>query len=196
MTNSKLMARLGGTLEFYKGWLDRPKVIGAIAPTSIGMARKMTTPMRPDSGLPVLELGPGDGAITRAILERGIDPRNLHSVEYCEGFLPGLRRRYPGVNFIHGDASNISQIARERGLERFDVIISALPLLNFPIMQRVRLINAALGLLEPGRPLVQFSYGLNPPVPARSGRYVVHHLDTVLLNLPPARLWTYQQRCP
>jgi phosphatidylethanolamine/phosphatidyl-N-methylethanolamine N-methyltransferase len=180
-------------MEFYKGWIRNPRKVGAIAPTSADMARKMASVIRPDSGLPVLELGPGTGAITKAILERGIDPGNLVCVEYTKSFLPGLRQRFPGVNFVHGDAFDISQIAKEQGIDRFDAVVSALPLLTTPVHLRVRLVEAMLDLLEPGRPMVQFSYMLGPPVPAGPGSYAVSHLTTVLQNLPPARLWTYQR---
>jgi len=189
----RLADQLEERLDFYKGWFSRSKTIGAIAPSSVTVANSMASVVRPHAPLPVLELGPGNGAITRAILERGIAPGNLVSVEYCSEFLPGLRRRYPGVNFVHGDAFKIASIARDQEISGVDAIISALPLLNFPLIRRVRFVESMLDLLEPGRPLVQFSYGPGPPVPARSKRYAVEHLDTVLLNLPPARIWTYRR---
>jgi len=194
--HTSLVHKFGEELEFYKGWLDNPKAVGAIAPTSITMARKMAGVIRPDSGLKVLELGPGSGVTTKAILERGVLPANLVSIEFTENFLPGLRSHYPGVNFIHDDAFNISQISSDLGIERFDAVISSLPLLNFPLIQRFRFVEMMLDHLDPGRPLVQFSYGLNPPVRTRSGRYTVNPLDTVFLNLPPARIWTYHRAQP
>jgi len=180
-------------MDFYLGWLKNPKRIGAIAPTSAAMARKMASVIRPDSGLPVLELGPGTGAITKAILARKIDPGNLISVEFSEIFIPGLKRRFPGANFVHGDAFDVAQIAEDNGIGKFDSAISGLPLLNFPIDQRTRLVEMILDHLEPGRPLVQFSYGLKPPVRALANHFTVNHLGTIWGNLPPARIWTYQR---
>jgi len=191
--HQKLAHKLDEKLEFYKGWLANPKKVGAIAPTSTTMARIMASVIRIDSGMKVLELGPGSGVTTKAILEHGVEPDNLVSIEFTESFLPGLRQRYPGVHFVHEDAFNISQISKDLGIEKFDAIISALPLLNFPITQRLRYVKMMLDLLESGRPLVQFSYGLNPPVPERPKLFSVSQLDTVLLNLPPARIWTYQR---
>ncbi len=180
-------------MDFYKGWLNDPVKVGAIAPTSVLMARKMASVIRPDSGLPVLELGPGTGAITNEILERGVVPDNLVSVEFSPVFLPGLRHRFPGVNFVHGDAFNITNIAKDLEIGTFDSIVSALPLLTTPVQLRIDLVEAMLDLLEPGRPMVQFSYMLGPPVPPSPGRFVVSHLDTILRNLPPARIWTYRR---
>jgi phosphatidylethanolamine/phosphatidyl-N-methylethanolamine N-methyltransferase len=180
-----------GGMTFYLGWLKNPKRVGAIAPTSTGMARKMASVVRPESDLPVLELGPGTGVITKAILERGVAPEKVVSVEYSQSFLPGLKRQFPGVEFVYGDALNISQIARDLGIERFDSIVSALPLLNFPVDQRTHLVKEMMNLLAPGRPMIQFSYGLSPPVPAQGQAFQVKHLTNALLNLPPARLWLY-----
>lgn len=189
----EVVDRIARQMEFCRAWATKPKTIGAIAPTSATMARKMASVISPDSGLPVLELGPGNGSITRSILARGVSPGDLVSVEYAETFLPGLRLRFPGVNFVHGDAFDISQIARNLGIRKFDSIISALPLLNFSLLKRFRFIRTMLEFLEPGKPLVQFSYGRKAPVPPQSEHFRVTHLDTVLLNLPPARLWIYQR---
>jgi len=188
---NRLGSKIGDKLEFARGLVTKPKTLGAIAPTSARMAGKMASLIRVDSGLPVLELGPGTGVITKAILDAGVKPENIYSVEYTAGFIPGLERRYPGTNFIHGDAFNITAIAAELGIKQFDCVISALPLLNFPISQRIRLVVAALKLVEHGRPLVQFSYSPRPPVPERSRHFSVNHLGTVLRNIPPARIWTY-----
>ncbi len=186
-------SKLAIKFAFYREWLRNPKVVGAIAPSSAHMAEKMASVIRPESGLPVLELGPGTGAMTKAILDRGLAPSRLVCVEYCEPFLCGLRQRYPGVNFVHGDAFAISEIVDKLGIGVFGTIVSALPLLTFPIGHRIRLVETMLDLLEPQGRMVQFSYMLKPPVPAMPGSFAVSHLTTVFRNLPPARLWIYQR---
>ncbi len=189
----KLVSKLGDKLDFAKSLVLKPKTVGAIAPTSARMARKMASIVRPDSGLPVLELGPGTGVITKAILNNGVAPEKIVSIEYSASFLPGLKRRYPGVNFVQGDAFEIEQIAKDLGIDEFDCVISALPLLNFPMTQRIRLVHSALKFVAPGRPMVQFSYSPRPPVPARSKQFSVSHLGSVFRNIPPAKIWTYQK---
>ena len=186
-----LLDKTNQQIDFYKKWTVRPDIVGAIAPTSRVMAGKIADVIRPDVKLPILELGPGSGAITKQILARGIEPENLISVEYTKSFIPGLRERYPSVDFIHADAFNISEIAKARGIKQFDTIISSLPLLNFSLIQRLRLVKMMLKLLTPGRPMVQFSYGPFSPLPIKSKQYEVEFLDTVLYNLPPARIWAY-----
>ncbi len=191
--HKKLAKNFSEKLEFAKGVVSKPKTVGAIAPTSVRMAEKMASAIDLESGLPVIEFGPGTGVITRAILDLGLAPEKLYSIEYSAQFIPGLKRKYPGVNFIQGDAFDISSIAQKYRIEQFDCVISALPLLNFPMTQRIRLINASLELLEPGRPMVQFSYSPRPPVPPRPRHFSVRHFDTIIRNIPPARIWKYQR---
>ncbi len=190
---SRLASKLGGKLDFYKGWLSNPKGVGAIAPSSPAMARKMAEETRVGNDKKVLEVGPGTGVFTGAILARGVHPDNLFAIEYNKSFLPGLRQRFPEVTFIHGDALDIEAIAREQSIEKFDTIISGLPLLNFPSAKRVQFVESMLDHLEPGRPLIQFSYGLSPPVPVSSNHFVAQHLGSVFGNLPPARIWAYKR---
>jgi phosphatidylethanolamine/phosphatidyl-N-methylethanolamine N-methyltransferase len=93
-----LAEKFDDELKFFKGWIDKPKAVGSIVPTSTIAARRMASVVNPDSGLPVLELGPGTGVITRAILARGVKPENLYSIEYSNDFVRHLTAQFPGVN--------------------------------------------------------------------------------------------------
>jgi phosphatidylethanolamine/phosphatidyl-N-methylethanolamine N-methyltransferase len=185
--------RLADDFRFFAGWLLRPKTTGSVVPTSWTMAKRMASVADPGSTLPVLELGPGTGVITRAILAQGITPHRLVSLEYSTEFYERLRRTIHGVNFIKGDAFDLDRSLGHYASSTFDCVISALPLLNFPMQSRVALMSDLLDRLPAGRPVIQFSYGLNPPVPAGVGDYVVNRYDVVYRNFPPARLWLYKR---
>ena len=157
------------------------------------MARRMASVVNPSSGLPVLELGPGTGVITHAILERGLQPACLHAVEYSTSFASELRLRFPSIHVHQGDAFNLQETLGEDASLRFDCVVSALPLLNFPVVMREKLIGDVLSRMAHGRPLIQFSYGPFAPVPAKTGQWTVERYDFVLRNIPPARLWIYRQ---
>lgn len=190
---NKLAARFDEEVRFLKGWLDRPKAVGAVLPTSGVTAKRMASVIDPASGLPVLELGPGTGVITRAILARGIGPGHLYSVEYSADFAEQLRGDFPGVNIIEGDAFDLDTALGEARNFVFDSVICAVPMLNFSVERRVRLIEDLLSRIPAGRPVVQITYGPLSPVPAGKGNYVVKHFDFVLRNLPPAQLWLYRR---
>jgi phosphatidylethanolamine/phosphatidyl-N-methylethanolamine N-methyltransferase len=187
----KFAERFDEELRFFKGWVDKPKAVGAIMPTSAVTARRMASVVNPDSGLPVLELGPGTGVITKAILERGVRPQDLYTIEYSEDFVRHLRKHYPGVNVIHGDAFDLDATLDERSGLTFDAVVSAVPLLNFPVAQRARYIGDLLDRLPPGRPIVQITYGPRSPVPPGLGDYQVKRFDFVIRNIPPNTLWLY-----
>jgi phosphatidylethanolamine/phosphatidyl-N-methylethanolamine N-methyltransferase len=189
-----LSERFDDELRFFRGWFDTPRAVGSIVPTSAVTARRMASVVDPTSGRPVLELGPGTGVITRAILERGIRPENLYCVEYSSDFADHVRRLFPAVNVIRGNAFDLdSTLGEKRGLV-FDSIVSGVPLLNFAVEQRVAYVEQLLDRLPVGRPVVQLTYGPMSPVPAGRGDYSVEHLDFVMRNLPPTQLWIYRRR--
>lgn len=180
-------------LRFLRGWIETPRAVGAILPTSAAVSRLMASVIDTASGLPVLELGAGTGVITRAILARGIAPQKLHLVEYSADFAAHLRRSFPRVNVVQGDAFDLSSTLGEDRNLVFDAVISGVPLLNFPVAQRIAYVEDLLDRLPPGRPVVQFTYGPFSPVPAGGGDYTVEHLGFVLRNMPPAQLWIYRR---
>ena len=153
----------------------------------------MASLIEPGSGLPVLELGPGTGVITKAILEAGVKPENLWSIEYSEDFVRHLRRDYPGVNFIQGDAFDLDATLGDKRDTVFDSVVSGVPLLNFPVPKRVAYVEDLLDRIPVGRPIVQITYGPVSPVPPGRGNYTVEHFDFILRNIPPSRLWIYRR---
>ena len=189
-----LAEKFDDELKFFKGWIDRPKAVGSIIPTSSVTARKMASVIDPASGLPVLEVGPGTGVITRAILARGVKPADLYALEYSPEFVRHLRRRYPGVNVIEGDAFNLSAALGDHRDLTFDAVISAVPLLNFPVAQRIAYLESLLTRIPEGRPVVQLTYGPLSPIPPGRGDYEVKHFDFIIRNIPPTQLWVYRRR--
>lgn len=189
-----LAERFDDELKFFRGWIDRPKAVGSIVPTSAVTARRMASVVNAGSGLPVLEVGPGTGVITRAILARGVRPENLYAVEYSPDFVRHLRRLYPRVNVIEGDAFDLAAaLGEHRGLT-FDSVVSGVPLLNFPVPQRIAYLDGLLARIPPGRPVVQLTYGPLSPIPPGRGAYTVEHFHFVLRNIPPTQLWIYRRR--
>lgn len=188
-----LAEKFDDELRFFKGWIDKPKAVGSIVPTSSVTAARMASVIDTGSGLPVLELGPGTGVITRAILKRGVRPEDLYCVEYSEDFVRHLRVQFPRVNVIRGDAFDLDRTLGENAGLTFDAVISGVPLLNFPVGQRIRYVEDLLGRIPAGRPVVQLTYGPLSPVPPGKGNYTVERFHFVLRNIPPTQLWVYRR---
>ena len=188
-----LAEKFDDELKFFRGWIDKPKAVGSIVPTSSITARKMASVVNPKSGLPVLEVGPGTGVITRAILAQGVKPENLYTVEYSPDFVRHLRRLYPDINVIEGDAFNLDATLGDKSGLTFDSVISGVPLLNFPVAQRIAYIESLLDRIPKGRPVVQLTYGPLSPIPPGRGDYTVEHFHFVIRNIPPTQLWIYRR---
>jgi phosphatidylethanolamine/phosphatidyl-N-methylethanolamine N-methyltransferase len=180
--------------RFLKGALANPARIGAVAPSGAQLARAMAAQIPADSSLPVLELGPGTGSITRAVLERLADPARLVLVEFDAGFHSRLAARFPGARILRGDAFDLPAALVGGAPTRYCAILSGLPLLNFPAANRHKLLADCFALLEEGGVFVQFSYGRKPPVPPLSGSWQVSSGDWLAMNMPPARVHVYR-RC-
>ncbi len=189
----KLISRFDEEIRFFKGWMDGPKAVGAVLPTSSITARRMASVTDPGSGLPVLELGPGTGVITKAILGRGLPPERLWSVEYSADFVEHLRHEFTDVNIVHGDAFDLDTTLGDKRDMMFDSVVSAVPLLSFPTERRIAIVEDLMNRMPPGRPMVQITYGPLSPVPGKRGNFTTEHFDFVFRNFPPAQLWIYRR---
>ena len=183
-------------VRFLKNWIDKPLMTGAVAPSSPQLARLMASYVDPARPGLVVELGPGTGVVTQALLERGIAPERIVSIEYNADFCSLLRQRYPGVHFIQGDAYRLPQaITGLVGAEPFPLaaVVSSLPLFTRPLPERTRLLDDAFHRMEPGAHFIQFSYALVSPVPHGATRFEIERSGWVVRNLPPARVWIYRR---
>ncbi|MBY0532442.1 MAG: methyltransferase domain-containing protein [Xanthobacteraceae bacterium] len=181
-------------LNFLTCWFRNPKNVGAIAPSGPALSRTMAAIVDPAVEGPIVELGPGTGPVTAALLERGIEPSRLVLVEYDDAFCKMLRGKYPNVKVVQGDAFALDQTLQGHAGAPLAAVISSLPLLNFAQEQRQKLIEAAMKMLRPRAPFIQFTYGANSPLPVQSHLYETSASKRIWWNLPPARVWTYRAR--
>ncbi|MEM0900470.1 MAG: rRNA adenine N-6-methyltransferase family protein [Pseudomonadota bacterium] len=188
-----ITTRLADQAHFVGALVQSPRQTGAIAPTSRALADQMAAQIDLQSQLPALELGPGTGAITSAILRTGLAPENLFTVEYDGTFCTKLRKQFPGIHVLNGDAFDLTETLKQTGVSLFDCVISGLPLLNFGEQKRQKMLTDVLAILPKGRPLIQFSYGVRSPIAVRDANIRVEKSPWVWRNLPPARIWTYSR---
>ena len=157
------------------------------------LARTMASYVDVESDAPVVELGPGTGAITNALIDRGVDQKRLVLVEYNPGFCALLRDRYPQAQVIQGDAYRLRDSLHEVLAKPASAVVSGLPLVTKPMQTRLRLIRDAFLALAPGAPFVQFTYSVAPPIPRSLPGVSTEASERVWINLPPARVWVYRK---
>ncbi|MGA0533118.1 class I SAM-dependent methyltransferase [Hansschlegelia sp. KR7-227] len=181
--------------RFLKSWFDKPLVTGAVSPSGKALARMMARYVDPDVPGLVLEIGPGTGPVTEALIERGVAPERLVLIEFNPEFVPLLQRRFPGVTVVRGDAYAVRDTLAGRLDQPLTATVSSLPLLTKPVRQRARLLNDCFEMSRPGAPFIQFTYGLVPPIPREAiAPVTVAGSPRVWLNLPPARVWIYRRQ--
>ncbi|MER0238769.1 methyltransferase domain-containing protein [Fulvimarina sp. MAC8] len=194
--NSKILERDAKNDDlgpFLANWVRHPISMGAVAPSSRQYCRTMVEHSSVELDGPILELGPGLGAVTRAMLEKGVDPARITSIEFEENFADALRQRFPEVNVIHGDGFDLDKTLGDRKDEKFAAILFAIPITSQKASWRQDLFRDYFGRLRSGGNITQLSYMWKPPVPAVPGVFSVRSTDIVWNNIPPARVWIYEQ---
>jgi phosphatidylethanolamine/phosphatidyl-N-methylethanolamine N-methyltransferase len=185
--------RLDDEVRFLRSWIEKPLHMGAVMPSSRLLARTMAQYVDVDSKGPVVELGPGTGAITNALIEHGVDQRRLVLVEYNPGFCALLRDRYPQAKVVQGDAYKLRDSLWDILAVPASAVVSGLPLVTKPMLTRLKLIRDAFAALAPGAPFVQFTYSVAPPIPKSLPGVSTEASERIWMNLPPARVWVYRK---
>jgi phosphatidylethanolamine/phosphatidyl-N-methylethanolamine N-methyltransferase len=185
--------RLDDEVRFLRSWIEKPLHVGAVMPSGRPLARTMAQYVDVDSSGPVIELGPGTGAITSALIERGIDQKRLVLLEYNPGFCALLRDRYPLAKVVQGDAYRLRDTLWNVLGAPAIAIVSGLPLVTKPMLTRLKLIRDAFAALAPGAPFVQFTYSVAPPIPKSLPGVSTEASERIWMNLPPARVWVYRK---
>ena len=192
-----LEQRFGDEARFIKAWFESPLKTGSVYPSGKVLSRAMANAVDPTLPGPIVELGPGTGPVTEALLQRGIDQDRLILLEFDPAFCKLLARRYPKAQVVQGDAYDLARSLAPVLAEKPAAIVSSLPLLTKPDGQRLALLEEAFALLQPRGVFVQFTYGIGSPVPRVDAQFAPAQFagtvsPPIWLNFPPARVWTYR----
>lgn len=181
--------------SFLRTWRRSPGRVGAIAPSSAALARLITSEVAAAPGR-VLELGPGTGVFTRALLERGVREEDLVLVEAAPEFAALLERRFPAAQVLRADARYLPHPLSRVG-SPVSAVVSGLPLRNLSRRHRLAVLLGAFGHLAVDGAFYQFTYGARFPLPRswtdRHG-FKVQRLGRVYGNLPPATVYRVTRR--
>src|ERR1700759_267925 len=128
----KKILRLDDEVQFIRSWLEKPLAIGAVMPSGRVLARRMASHVDPASNGPVIELGPGTGPVTEALVAQGIDPARLMLVEFNPDFCRLLRSRYPEATVVQGDAYGLQRLLGTLMRKPAAAVVSGLPLFTKP----------------------------------------------------------------
>jgi phosphatidylethanolamine/phosphatidyl-N-methylethanolamine N-methyltransferase len=184
---------LDDEVHFLRSWFERPLSTGAVTPSGKMLARTMARYVDPNSDGPVVELGPGTGPVTEALVEAGVDPARLVLLEFNPSFCRILKSRYPEATLVQGDAYSMRRLLQSLLRQPAAAFVSGLPLITKPVKMRWRLVRDAFDLMLPGAPFVQFTYSVASPLPRRIGGFTAEASERIWMNIPPARVWVYRR---
>jgi phosphatidylethanolamine/phosphatidyl-N-methylethanolamine N-methyltransferase len=182
-----------GTRLFLRRWLANPLQMGSVVPSSPALCRRVVQQIRLVEDEVVLELGAGTGVITRAMVQSGLAPRRLFTVEIVPSMAEHLRHILPGVQVISGDARNLSALLPESIHGRIGTVVCGIPLVLLPLAEQRRFIDA-IESVAPGRGFLHYSYCATSPLPWRKHGLVAKREAWTPLNIPPASVWRYTPR--
>jgi phospholipid N-methyltransferase len=171
-----------------------PRAVGAIAPSGMPLAERITAAI-PRTGQPlVVELGPGTGAFTRVIQQRLAGQGTHLALEINPTFAERLAREHPAVDVIQADAGALASLLTERNLPRAEAIVSGLPWAVFTAEKQQEILAAVVAALADDGAFTTFAYQhARWAPPARRLHRTLRELfeevvvgGTVWANLPPA----------
>src|ERR1700722_3308516 len=191
----KIMTALADSGLFLREWFANPQRTGSVAPSSPKLAAAMAHWLPSDPKSFVLELGPGTGAVTEALIKRGLREDRLVAIEHNPNTARVLREKFPRAQIITGDAWHLDVLLREQRhpIESVGAVISSLPLLNFPLKKAEALAQKIRDILEPHGNWVQYSYRIHKVRPRGSASFRLRASKIVWLNLPPARVSVFHK---
>lgn len=190
-----IIAQTCNSFTFLREWMAAPLRVGAVFPSGATLAKAITAEIDHRTG-DVIELGPGTGVFTKALIERGVPEERLALIEAGSEFAVLLETRFPGARTLWMDASQL------RGVDLFGgrqagAVVSGLPLLSMKPRKVIAILDGAFSQMEPGGAFYQFTYGpscpVSRPILDRLGLKATR-IGRALANVPPASVYRIQRR--
>ena len=184
----------GSRIDFFRGFLKSPKDVGSVIPSSRFMERSILDYARPEHVRVIVELGPGTGGTTRALLAGMAADARLLAIDLDPRFTEIVSRiEDPRLIPHSGSAADLGDVLQQHGLVAADVVVSGIPFSTMPKPIAESIIHAVHDGLAPQGAFV--AYQFRPEV-ARLAEPVFGsavRTEVVLRNIPPMRIWRWEK---
>lgn len=182
---------------FFRAWVSEPFRVAAVTPSGIALSNLMVSEVCPKDG-PVIELGPGTGVFTRALIAKGIKEENLVLIEFGSEFVDDLSFHFPSAKTLWMDAAKLRKVSLFDGVLA-GAVISGLPLLSMRPRKVLAILDGAFAHLRPDGVFYQFTYGprcpISRPLLDRLGLKATF-IGHTFANVPPAAVYRISRRAP
>ena len=173
--------------NFLGEFIQERKTVGAIAPSSKFLMKKMIGPIDFQKADVIIELGPGNGVFTKGILERMKQTSKLFSFELNTPFYKHISEIMEDKRLIliNDSAEEIDKHLKKHGIGKVDYIVSSLPFAVIPKEVKLKIIDKCVKQLKDDGMFIQFQYSLNSKK-LLSSKFSQIKIDFSALNFPPA----------
>jgi phospholipid N-methyltransferase len=178
------------TLLFAKNFLQHPKMLGSLIPSSRFLVDRLLGKIDWDRARTIVEYGPGVGTITANILARMRPQARLIVFEMNRDFVSYLGRAFPDprLHVVHGSAETVGRELSRLELEGADYIISGIPYTTMPEQLRGRIMRESCEALNPGGAVLVYQF-TRAVLPYLRTYFNQVYQDFEPFNILPARLF-------
>lgn len=180
-------------IKFFKEFWKERRVVGAISPSSIFLAKKMISSIDFDKTRILVEFGPGTGIFTKEILKNMHPEATLLVFETQKTFCDQIESEIQDKRMvlINDSAEKIGEYLQKNGHESAEHIISSLPFTVIPSQIKNSILTQSVKYLSSQGTFLQFQYSLNAHKLLKS-KFKTVKLDFTPMNIPPAFIYRCQ----
>lgn len=191
----KMETKITDAFLFLRAWLSNPLQVAAIIPSNKALAELVTRGISNDTGK-VIELGPGTGIFTRALLSRGVVEKDLMLFEFGDKFANLLRTRFPDARVLNICATCLNNMNYYKGEEKAGATVSGLPLVAISPEKVEAILKGTFEHMKDDGVLYQFTYRSRCPIPLATLQKLkleAFRIGGTKKNIPPASVYRIQR---
>lgn len=189
-------------LQFFQAFLKNPLKVGAIAPSSPDLARKMLDGVEPNEDSVLLELGVGTGAFTKFIADVVPCEKSYLGIELDKQLVKNLRKKFPALRFMRGNACKTFALHKRSKFGKVDFILSGLPFVSMPGAVNDKIFSQIELFMDQGCTFRTFQYAHGYYMPSAikirefmRNRYGASERSALIVkNVPPAYTLTWKTK--
>jgi phosphatidylethanolamine/phosphatidyl-N-methylethanolamine N-methyltransferase len=175
---------------FFALWLQKPLRIAAVNPSGQRLADAIAAQVDLARPGPVLELGAGTGSLTGGLIRAGCPPERIIALEREPDLAAIVRRKFPAVSVLEGDATRIGEHPALCS-RQLCAVVSSLPIKWFPPDEQYAVVRPCFDRLGPGGRFIQLTNAFRSPLAMARLGITGTEVARVWLNLLPAQIWCY-----
>jgi len=194
-TQQRRRTRTNKSIDFFRGFLKDPRQVGSVIPSSRFMERRIIEFSGLDDARVVVELGPGTGGTTRALLRAMRSDARLLAIDLDPAFTEIVAAIDDPRLIAHtGSAAEISEILKQHGLVGADVVISGIPFSTLPASVGTGIIESVRDSLSADGVFVAYQFRAEVARLAEGVFGPPRRSAPVPLNIPPMRIWQWGKK--